>query len=298
MDISEHLEELRGRIIKSLIGIAVALAFCLFFQDKIMWMVTRPHRIAMERLSKSIDEKRQNRKEDELTAAEEIQAAIEKLKEKNPEAATAIELLAREVMDFEQQTKKRRFTLQTIKYQEAFISYLKACIVAAIILASPWVFLQLWAFVGSGLYPREKRYVLLYMPFSFIFFAGGVTFGYLLLIPEGMTYLAKYANPELVSVQITLGFYLSFFLLLTVALGLVFQLPLVMMFLAKTGIVSSKDFAKYRKYAILAAPIIGAVLTPPDPVTQLLLASPMFLLYEFGIQLSRLTGRKKKEAAK
>jgi len=297
MDVSDHLQELRGRLIKSLIGIGVALAFCLFFQDEIMRIITRPHRIAMARLSKTIDEKHRNLEKNELTPAEKILAAIEKIKAKDPETAEAIELLAREVMDFEEQTKKRRFTLQTIKYQEAFISYLKACIVAAIIIASPWVFLQIWAFVGSGLYPNEKRYILLYMPFSFIFFAAGVTFGYLLLIPEGMTYLAKYANPELVSVQVTLGFYLSFFLLLTVALGLVFQLPLVMMFMAKAGIITTQDFAKHRKYAILAAPIIGAVLTPPDPVTQLLLASPVILLYEFGIQLSRLTGGKKKEAA-
>jgi Tat protein translocase TatC len=296
MDVSDHLQELRGRLIRALIGVGIVLAFCLFFQDGIMWIVTRPHRIAMARLRKNIQEKELNKKGDVPTEAQKIQAEIEELRKESPKAATVAEMIAKKVFDFEERTEKRAGRLQAIKYQEAFISYLKAAIVAALILASPWIFLQIWAFVGTGLYPNEKLYILIYLPFSFLAFACGVTFGYFLLIPEGMTYLAKYANPELVSVQITLGFYLSFFLLLTVALGLVFQLPLVMMFLARVGVFTHREYAKYRKYALLTAPIVGALLTPPDPVTQLLLASPIFFLYELGVQLSRLTTKKKKEA--
>lgn len=296
MDIGNHLEELRSRLIRALIGIGVVLVACLFYQDEIMWLITRPHRKAMERLAEKISELRDKNVAGEPTKAEKILDAIEKLKQKDPETAAALELLASEVVDVRDQARMRQGTLQAIKYQEAFVSYLKACIVAALILASPWVFLQFWAFIGAGLYQREKIYVLVYLPFSFFAFACGVTFGYFILIPEGLSYLATYADPDLVSMQITLGFYLSFFLLLTIALGAVFQLPLVMMFLSGVGIVTPRQFAKYRKYAILVAVIAGAILTPPDPVTQVLLASPVFFLYELGILLSRITARKANEA--
>ena len=296
MNISEHLQELRSRMIKALIGVGVVLVACLLFQDEIMKIVTRPHRKAMTRLSEKIARDRAPAEKGEPSRTEKILSAIKKLKEKDPEAAAALEMLAREVLDFEEQTEKKRGTLKTLKYQEAFISYLKACIVAALILASPWILLQLWAFIGAGLYSNERKYVLTYLPFSFIAFGSGVTFGYFILIPEGLSYLATYANPELISVEITLQFYLSFFLLLTLALGAVFQLPLVMMFLSKAGVVTPAQYAKYRRYALLVAVIVGAILTPPDPVTQILLASPMFVLYELGIFLSRMVARKKKEA--
>lgn len=296
MDISEHLNELRARMIRALIGIGIILVVCLLHQDEIMHVITGPHRKAMEKLREKIAEGREKPKEDEPTKGEKLQAAIEKLKEKDPQAAAVAEMLATELFDFNDQTHERHGTLQAIKYQEAFVSYLKACFVAALVLGSPWVILQLWVFVGAGLYPRERRYILIYLPFSFIAFAAGVVFGYLILIPTGLAYLATYADPSLVSVQVTLGFYLSFFLLLTVALGFIFQLPLVMMFLARAGIFTPREYAKHRKYAILTAVIVGAILTPPDPVTQILLASPVFVLYELGILLSRLTARKKKEA--
>jgi sec-independent protein translocase protein TatC len=137
----------------------------------------------------------------------------------------------------------------------------------------------------------------MYLPFSFIAFGAGVAFGYYVLIPEGLSYLAAYANPSLVSVNITLEFYLALFLLLTLMLGAVFQLPLLMRFMASAGIFTPRHYSKYRRYALLLAVVLGAALTPPDPVTQILLASPIFFLYELGIWLSRMTVRAKKKEA-
>lgn len=296
MSISEHLNELRSRLIRALIGVGIALVACLFYQDEIMQVITRPHRKAMERLEEKLEEGKEEASDDEPTEEEMFAALVKDAEGENPKTAAVLEMIGKKVFNFEDQGRKRRVTLQAIKYQEAFISYLKASIVAALLLASPWILLQLWSFVGAGLYTHERRYVLLYLPFSFLAFGCGVAFGYFVLIPEGLSYLATYANPELVSFKVTLEFYLSLFLLLTLALGLVFQLPLVMMFLARARIFTPKEYAKHRKYFLLTAVILGAVLTPPDPVTQILLASPMFLLYELGIWLSRITARRQKEA--
>jgi len=295
MELSEHLDEMRSRMIRALVGVGIALVICLFYQDQLMFIITGPHRKAMSSLEKKIEEAEAAKKDEEKTPGEKFAAAIERIKSGDPDTAEAFELLAKELDTFKIDVKNRRGTLQAIKYQEAFISYIKIALVAAIVLSSPWIILQLWLFISAGLYKKEKMAVLIYIPFSLIAFAAGVVFGYYVLIPTGLTYLATYADPGLVSVQVTLGFYLSFFLLLTVALGFVFQLPLVMMFLARTGIVSAKVYSKNRKYAILVAAIVGAVLTPPDPVTQLLLASPVIFLYELGIVLSRIVGKKKKE---
>ncbi len=298
MELSAHLDELRSRLIKALIGVGVVLIACLMYQDEIMWIVTRPHRIAMERLKEKIEKEETPEDEKKKPLDEQMKEAIEKLRAKDPEMAALFELQEKRFEKVKKHAGRSQGTLQALKYQEAFISYLKVSIVAALILASPWVLLQMWLFVASGLYRHEKRYVLMYLPFSFIAFGAGVTFGYYILIPEGLSYLAAYANPSLVNVNITLEFYLALFLLLTLMLGVVFQLPLLMRFLASAGIFTPRQYSKYRRYALLLAVILGAAFTPPDPVTQILLASPMFFLYELGIWLSRATvgNRKKKEA--
>jgi Tat protein translocase TatC len=276
--------------------VGVVLVACLLYQDEIMWVVTRPHRIAMDRLRDRIEEQETKEDQKKPTLDDEIKEAIEKLRARDPEMAQLFELQEKKFEKARRHTDRNQGTLQALKYQEAFISYLKVSIVAALILASPWVLFQAWCFVAAGLYRREKRYVLAYLPFSFVAFGAGVLFGYYILIPEGLSYLAGYANPSVVNVNITLEFYLALFLLLTLMLGLVFQLPLLMRFLASAGIFTPRQYAKYRRYALLIAVILGAVFTPPDPVTQILLASPMFLLYELGIWLSRATVRKRKEA--
>ena len=295
MELSAHLDELRSRLIRALLGVGVMLIACLLYQDEIMWIVTRPHRIAMDRLKDKIEEHETTADEKKKSLDEQVKEAIEKLRERDPETAALFEMQEKRFEKVKKHADRGQGTLQALKYQEAFISYLKVSIVAALILASPWVLLQMWMFVASGLYRHEKRYILMYLPFSFIAFGAGVTFGYYILIPEGLSYLAGYANPSLVSVNITLEFYLALFLLLTLMLGVVFQLPLLMRFMAGAGIFTPRQYAKYRRYALLIAVVLGAALTPPDPVTQLLLASPVFFLYELGIWLSRMTVRKKKK---
>jgi Tat protein translocase TatC len=162
--------------------------------------------------------------------------------------------------------------------------------VLALLLGAPWVLYQLWLFVGAGLYMHERKWVRLFLPMSLALFIAGAVFGYFVLIPFGLYFLAGF-NVQHVSTMITLGDYFSLFLTLTVALGAIFQLPLAMIAVTLLGFVKPRTFAEKRRYFILAAFVFGAVLTPPDPVTQLLMAGPILVLYEIGLWGARAIER-------
>jgi Tat protein translocase TatC len=125
-----------------------------------------------------------------------------------------------------------------------------------------------------------------------LLFAAGAAFGFFVLIPVALEFLVRLSSPRFMEPIITVQGYLHLFFLLTIALGLVFELPLVMSFLARIGVMSKTGFARRRKLAIVLAFVMAALLTPPDPLTQLLVASPIVILYEAGIWLAALSERK------
>lgn len=178
--------------------------------------------------------------------------------------------------------------LQVLSYQEGFYAYMKLCFISAIFFAYPIIMYQIWKFVSPGLYKKEQKYYLLFMLVSFFTFIIGISFGYIFLIPIGLQFLIGILGPGVAPI-ITMGQYISFVFMLTFALGLVFQLPLVMLLLTKTGMFTAEKFISCRKYAILSAFIIGAVITPPDPVSQIMAAVPMIALYEAGIIAAKPT---------
>ena len=173
-------------------------------------------------------------------------------------------------------------SLQVLSYQEGFYAYIKLCLIAAVFMGYPIILFQIWKFVVAGLYKKERRYVKIFAPVSFVSFIIGVLFGYYFLIPFGLQFLIKILGPSIEPV-ITMSQYISLVSLLTLALGIVFQLPLVMLFISKIGIVKSEDFIKWRMYAVLIIFILAAIITPPDPFTQVMTAIPMMALYEIGI---------------
>ncbi len=178
-----------------------------------------------------------------------------------------------------------------VQYTEQFFTYMKIAFIAGIFFANPFILYHLWRFIGAGLYRHEQRIALLFVPFSAVLFVAGCLFGYFLLIPLGLSYLGSYGDPELVDTMLSIGSYLSLFLTLTLLLGLVFQVPLVMFFLARAGLVLPETFVRARRIQILGTFIVAAVLTPPDPFTQSMLAVPVILLYELGIIASRIAVR-------
>ena len=238
LPISEHLEELRSRMIKSIL-IVIGLFFInWFFKAKILGIVKKPHSITMKNLGL-------------------------------PEA------------------------LQVLSYQEGFYAYIKLCLITSIFMAYPLILFQIWRFVEAGLFKKERRYVKVFAPVSYLAFVSGVLFGYYFLIPYGLQFLIKILGGG-IQPMITMSQYISLVTMLTLALGIVFQLPLVMLFISKIGVLKAEDFIKWRMYAILIIFILAAVITPPDPFTQVMTALPMIILYEIGI----LSIRPSKEAVK
>jgi len=179
-----------------------------------------------------------------------------------------------------------------ISYLESFMTYLKVSMVFGLFFAIPMILYEMWKFVGAGLYANEQKYVLIFLPFSLALFFGGVLFGYFSVIPVALGFLAGW-GAELVELNFTLSNYVGIFFTLTVVLGLVFQTPLVMIFLSKIGLVGAAGFRRARKYMILGSILFAALVTPPDPMSWSLVAGPTILLYEFGIIIVSMTTRKK-----
>ena len=166
-------------------------------------------------------------------------------------------------------------------------------LIFGIIIASPVIFWQLWKFVCAGLYAHERRYVRIFAPFSLILFLAGVAFCYYMMARFGIRFLLSMAEKETSEPDIDIRRYPIDFMKVSLAMGLAFQLPLVMMFLIKSGIVGVEIFQKQRRIAILLICITSAILTPPDPFTMILMVVPLLVLYELGIVLGRVTFRKK-----
>jgi len=181
-----------------------------------------------------------------------------------------------------------------IALPEAFLTYLKIALVSGIILASPMLFYQIWMFITPGLHQTEQRYVLPFVVFSTLFFVGGTLFGYLVVFPLGFKFFMGFTSDYIRPLP-SIREYLSFSLKLLIAFGVVFQLPLFSFFLSRLGIVDAKMLRSKQKYAILLIFVVAAVFTPPDVATQLMMAGPLIVLYEIGIWVAKVFGKKKKE---
>lgn len=184
-------------------------------------------------------------------------------------------------------------TLIFTSVAEAFFTYMKVAFIAGIILASPFVLFQVWAFVAPGLYRHEKRYVIPFVAAGSFFFVLGILFAYFVAIPVGFKFLLGYAT-DFIKPMPSMKEYLSFSIKFLLAFGLVFEFPVVLVLLARIGVVNAKTMARHRKYAILLIFIFAAVMTPPDIISQLLMALPLMGLYELSIILSRIFGKKAK----
>jgi len=174
---------------------------------------------------------------------------------------------------------------------EAFFTYMKVAFIAGLILASPFVLYQIWAFVAPGLYRHEKKYVVPFVLAGSFFFALGIFFGYYVALPVGFKFLLGFAT-DFIKPLPSMKEYLSFSIKFLLAFGLVFEFPVVLVLLARIGVVDAKTLARQRKYAILLIFVFAAIVTPPDIVSQVIVALPMIGLYELSILLSKLFGKK------
>ncbi|MGD9009859.1 MAG: twin-arginine translocase subunit TatC [Desulfobacteraceae bacterium] len=193
------------------------------------------------------------------------------------------------------QVMKEGDTLIYTHLPEAFFTFLKTALISGLMLASPIILYQFWMFVAPGLYDREKRLLVPILLLSTLFFVGGALFGYFVVFPFGFKFFLSFAT-DTIRPMPSMKEYLSFSAKLLLAFGVVFELPLVITFLARLGVVTVDFLKKYRKYAILLFFCCAAILTPPDVVTQVMMALPLILLYEVSILGARIFGREKQAA--
>jgi sec-independent protein translocase protein TatC len=186
-------------------------------------------------------------------------------------------------------------TLVFLAVTEAFWVQMKVALFLGLFIAAPGILWQVWRFVEPGLHGHEKKYAVPFVVIGSLLFIAGGAFSLLIVTPNAISFLLSYARPGLTP-MISIGNYIDFLLKFTLAFGAVFEVPLAITLAARMGLVTPKQLAKNRKYAILGAFIAGAILTPtPDAVNQSLMAGPIIVLYEIGIISARIFGRSRRK---
>ena len=171
-----------------------------------------------------------------------------------------------------------------------FLVPLKVTLMAAFVVALPYVLWQMWAFIAPGLYQHERRLAMPVLVSSFFFFLVGMAFAYFVVFPVAFGFFAGYA-PVGVTMMTDIDKYLSFVLTMFIAFGITFETPVIVIVLVRFGVVSLEKLRSIRPYMIVGAFVVGAIFTPPDVVSQLLLAVPLWLLFELGLFLARFIKR-------
>lgn len=243
MSFLEHLEELRWRLIKALLGVVAGAVVCGLFIDLLVdGMLLKPVADANATL---------------------------------PPGRAPI-------------------TLQNLKPFGQVFLYMQIALAGGVVLSIPWILYQIWSFIAPGLLPRERKYIRWIVFFSSFCFLGGIAFAYFVMLPAAMGFFAGFGSTTIEN-NIAVNEYMSFIISVMLAAGVVFELPMVSWFLSQLGILTPAFMRRYRKHAIVAIFVLSAILTPgTDPVSQVLLAIPLFLLYEISIGVSVLVWRGKR----
>jgi len=183
---------------------------------------------------------------------------------------------------------------------DPFVAYLKIAVIAGILGGAPWIFWQLWAFLSPGLYRRERRLAMPFVFVSTLCFIGGIAFGYFAVFPAAFEYFLDFAVtlPGGLSLepQIAINEILTFELRMLLAFGIVFELPVVITFLAAAGIVDWRQLLRFGRWWVLIAAVLSALLTPPDVGSQLLMLGPLVFLYFLSVVFAAIVGKRRKRA--
>ncbi|CCH50440.1 twin-arginine translocase subunit TatC [Pseudodesulfovibrio piezophilus] len=290
MSLLDHLGELRLRLTRAFIAVAVGMVACYGFADKLFDILMQP----------MIDVFQKQMAEHPLLPIgfyEDLRKVLSDLMvAQGMQHADKVDIFVNGLQKALMQVAQEGHFQYTYP-AEAFFSHIKISIVAGLFLVSPYVFAQIWGFIAPGLYAHERKWMIPMAVISALFFTAGGLFGYFIVFPYGFEFFAGFASN---GIQFTpkLNEYLSFCLKLLFAFGFVFELPLFIFFLARLGMVSSKTLREKRKYAILIGFVVAAILTPPDPFTQCLMAGPLIMLYELGIWVAFFFGKKEKRHLK
>jgi sec-independent protein translocase protein TatC len=177
---------------------------------------------------------------------------------------------------------------------DAFMMYMKNSLIAGVLLASPWIFWQLWMFIAPGLYKKEKALAIPFIFFSTLCFAGGAIFGYKLVFPEAFTVLLGFSDETLVATLFVKD-YMPFFRRMLLAFGIVFEVPVIVAFLAGAGIVTWQQLLRFSRWWIVCAAFISMLLTPQDVYTMIMMLIPLVVLYFVGVFVAYLISKFQKK---
>jgi sec-independent protein translocase protein TatC len=190
------------------------------------------------------------------------------------------------------------FILQNRTMAGQFSTHISTSFIAGLVLGFPYVFWEIWRFVKPGLYHTEKKLTRGAVAFVTFLFATGISFGYYILTPLTINFLANYKISEVIDNQIDLSSYISTVTMLVLACGIMFELPAIVMVAARAGLVSGKVMRQYRKHAVIVILIVAAILTPsPDMMSQIIMSIPLYALYEFSILLAAMADRARAKEA-
>ncbi|MBU8788866.1 MULTISPECIES: twin-arginine translocase subunit TatC [Bacillus] len=205
--------------------------------------------------------------------------------------------LAKPIILYLQQTDEAKLlTLNAFKLTDPLLVYMQFAVIIGAVMTSPLVLYQLWAFISPGLYEKERKVTLSYIPVSIILFLGGIAFSYFILFPFVVEFMTNLSDDLKVNQVIGIYEYFQFLIQLTLPFGLLFQMPVIIMFITRLGLVTPMMLAKIRKYAYFFLFVIAAFITPPDMLSDFMVAAPLLILYEISIIISRISYRKAQKA--
>lgn len=324
MSFGDHLEELRMHLILALLGlfVGVVIAFLppmgwgkwqLPPVNLGQWVMQRMQIPAQKALEKFYADRAVVRA-DEADAkkqvtpilqfeiegeslAKAVRSIFPELKAPTPESLKTKVLIPMAIKESDvirtvARTTETKGALVSLAPLETFMIYFTVCMVTGLVIASPWVFYQFWAFIAAGLYRHERHYVKKFLPFSLCLFLGGVFLCFFWVLPYTLQFLLEFNVWLGIEPTLQISSWINFATILPLVFGVCFQTPLVMMVLQRVGIFTEETYRTKRRFAILIIVIVAALITPTgDPFTLGLLAVPMIGLYELGILLVR--GQKK-----
>src|SRR5262245_15729769 len=312
MSFGDHIEELRYYLIRAILGLIVGIAISFAFGKGVVRLIVAPlEDQLMEFYERRVQKVAQELKEGDkrlegLNDPTEMPVVIQRgdwkkflrglgvqFTQENAAAEPDDELIKFPLkglpLEWELKVSKAQKIVQrppqlaTMNVMEAFMVYFKVCALTGLVISSPWVFYQIWAFIAAGLYPHEKRGVHVYLPVSLALFLIGVLFCEFLVIPKAISALLWFNEWLGLEPDLRLNEWLTFAVLVPLVFGLSFQTPLVMLFLAKLGILDADSFRRKRRIAWFAMAVFAAAVTPIDALSMLLMWVPMCGLYELGI---------------
>jgi sec-independent protein translocase protein TatC len=323
MTFGEHLEELRTCLIRAAAGLAVTVLLGFFVARPVVHMIEDPLRRALgdyyskRAIETAADWQARTAGGPPLPYSQpEIRDAVERhgmtfeLREVHPDrlaavlaggtAAAAVSGTAGgtafdthalvPVLLWQPLSRDPRVSITTLSAQEAFAIYVKAALLVGVVLASPWIFYQLWTFVAAGLYVHERKWVWTFLPISIALFLAGAGIAFFFVFDFVLDYLLQFNAWLGLDPDPRISEWLSFVLIMPIGFGIGFQLPLVMLFLERIGVFDVAAYTSQWRTAVLIIVIVSAILTPADPYSLLFLAVPLCLLYFGGVGLCRWFG--------